>query len=768
MQWKLENLLREKERELKLYQRFLDLKAFCEKEIFPKVDLPVREHAEALEALIEKIIPDPKDRREELFSGEIFVLLCAIYLHDTDLIHNFDWKRNREILNSDMIRHKQLLLNYEIARELNIPESAMEVSNTLIFSHTVRKVPVEWEIHEGDRKAIVRNTKVLASVFNFSHLLLDTFYTNLEDRGLRRKDTPYVILNPHEARIEIDSREGLIDIECTARFPYDAHAIGRARQYMGNAFELFREQVNGRMGFQYSRVNWGVHQDFVPAQESRRSKRFSPYSELDGPPVSRWDEAFALLDRLLLDGGIIVTGSPGSGKTTMVRSFLMSQLDAARMHCFYCELWQQPVNEVRYTINQKRGGPVSSDPDIISICRQLLENGPCFFLIDGCERLANVEEREREKFDRFISFCLDQDSVYLVIIGDKENFLRWFQSFSRLTLSSVHEIRPVSLVQTAKEGHSRDGGRGKSQEIIGSVTMEPPLSMALEEVLNRFGEDSDCRAVLAVMAGDDTCLKRFTGGDINFETCLPEDRIASAIARLSEVDLVAETEYQCRKYYSLSNASLRDHLSRVLGLGEFGEKNHIRRVLHEAVRDVVFLDMESLAAIERWRDGMVFSWKAMGLILGSLIDRGMDYHPFLEKAKSDARGIDIHPILRFLNHDDPAKRTSAVRCLIEIQDKDMINPLLVQLKQEGEREIRNLLIEGIGVAGKKKSYVAIMNILQEIGDSQLRLRAIDLFYSLADGKAKELLINIRASEKDPLVLSKLDSLIASVSEEDPF
>ncbi len=40
MQAKLENLLKEKERELKLYQKFLDLRTFCEEKVFPKVNLP--------------------------------------------------------------------------------------------------------------------------------------------------------------------------------------------------------------------------------------------------------------------------------------------------------------------------------------------------------------------------------------------------------------------------------------------------------------------------------------------------------------------------------------------------------------------------------------------------------------------------------------------------------------------------------------------------------------------------------------------------------
>ena len=41
MKAKLEDVLKEKERELKLHQRFLNLKTFCEEKIFPGLDLPL-------------------------------------------------------------------------------------------------------------------------------------------------------------------------------------------------------------------------------------------------------------------------------------------------------------------------------------------------------------------------------------------------------------------------------------------------------------------------------------------------------------------------------------------------------------------------------------------------------------------------------------------------------------------------------------------------------------------------------------------------------
>jgi hypothetical protein len=66
----------------------------------------------------------------------------------------------------------------------------------------------------------------------------------------------------------------------------------------------------------------------------------------------------------------------------------------------------------------------------------------------------------------------------------------------------------------------------------------------------------------------------------------------------------------------------------------------------------------------------------------------------------------------------------------------------------------------VGLTRKRRALVAIINTLQDIGDRQLRLNAIDFFYSLADGKAKEFLVEIREQEKDPLVLMRIDNLLA--------
>ena len=120
MQARLEDVLGEKERELKLYQRFLDLRSLCEEEIFSSINIPLKQHAENLISLIERIIPDPRDRKEELFSGEIFALLGAAYLHDAGLAGSCRWLRNEGIFSTLDMGHKRILVIDGIGRELGI------------------------------------------------------------------------------------------------------------------------------------------------------------------------------------------------------------------------------------------------------------------------------------------------------------------------------------------------------------------------------------------------------------------------------------------------------------------------------------------------------------------------------------------------------------------------------------------------------------------------------------------------------------------------
>jgi HEAT repeat protein len=159
---------------------------------------------------------------------------------------------------------------------------------------------------------------------------------------------------------------------------------------------------------------------------------------------------------------------------------------------------------------------------------------------------------------------------------------------------------------------------------------------------------------------------------------------------------------------------------------------------------------------------MIFTKEEMGLILGSIVDLPKDPSHFFEKAKRDGKGIDVQPVLKFLYSDDIEKRKKAIALLVDIQDRNMINPLLHHLRQENVLEIRDLVIKGIGLTGKKKAMMAIMNTLNEIGDRQLRLKAIDLFYPLFGENAQRLLMDIREAEEDPVIIGKIDMLLAKL------
>ena len=121
MQSRLEDVLKEKERELKLHEKFMGLARFCEEEVFPLSSVPLHAHIETLKGIIENLIPEPKDRRGEMFSGELFVLLCTLYFHDIGAASGYGWCRSREILHAMDASPRTLILNNEIARRLEIP-----------------------------------------------------------------------------------------------------------------------------------------------------------------------------------------------------------------------------------------------------------------------------------------------------------------------------------------------------------------------------------------------------------------------------------------------------------------------------------------------------------------------------------------------------------------------------------------------------------------------------------------------------------------------
>jgi len=767
MKAKLEDVLREKERELKLHQRFLNLKAFCEKTIFPRIESPVKEHVEVLKNLIERIIPDPKDRTEEMFSGEIFALLCVIYLHDTGHVKDFDWALNRDILNSVDMPHKEVFLSYEIARRLDIPESAVEIVNHLNFSHIVKKIPMEWEITDNHSKAIIRNTKIFECIFNFCHLLADMFYSDIRHLELKRYSDPQLILRPNEAAIDIDNREGIISIRYNARTPYELHVLENAGKYIGNMFEKFKNNVNGRFGFQYKEILWDITGDFYCGRDVFEIPKFSPYDESSGPPFKRWDEASLILDKLFDFGYVLVVGEASTGKTTLLNSFLAPQVLTMSPNVFYCELWSNPTGEIRDVICKRSGIGDYKTMDIVSICTELLRKGVCFFIIDGCERLIYMKPDEKEKLERFLAFCMGRRNIYLVISGDRGTFFEWYQSFRGASTSAICEVRSLDSAQ-AIDAYGEEKIFWDTSEyykpiefelLHSNMSMEKVLSDLLQGVKDTF----EFRNILSVFVDKhENILKRYTIENILYETSLHYDGVLGHINFLKEKDILKETESLKQNYYSLTSRYLREPLRKVLELDMFEEKKRARNILKNSIVNETFLDEGALNAVERWKDHMIFTKEEMGLILGSAVNILKDTSHFFEKAKKDGKGIDVQPVLKFLYSDDIEKRKRAIALLVDIQDRNMINPLLDHLKQENVLEIRDLVIKGIGLTGKKKAMMAIMNTLNEIGDRQLRLKAIDLFYPLFGENAQQLLMDIREAEEDPVIIGKIDMLLAKL------
>jgi hypothetical protein len=287
------------------------------------------------------------------------------------------------------------------------------------------------------------------------------------------------------------------------------------------------------------------------------------------------------------------------------------------------------------------------------------------------------------------------------------------------------------------------------------------IEKVLIDIMGKMKNNRDFRALVSVLLGnDEKQLRRYSLDDIFFDTNLSKHQILSYLELLKEWDIARESEHMDVTYYSLSSRYLRESLFKILRLGEFEDKRKIRNLLQNAVVNSSFLDDEALSLIETWKDGMVFSPEGTGWVLSSLIFRSKEYGSFFEKAKNDGYGIDVQPILKLIYLDDSERRWKAIKLLVEIHDKRVINPLLLHLKEEVVPEIKKTLINGVGLTRKKRAFVAIINTLQDIGDSQLRLNAIDFFYSLADGKAKEFLVEIREQERDPFVLTKIDKLLA--------
>jgi hypothetical protein len=770
MQLKLEDVLKNKERELKLHKRFFDLKQFFEKTIFSSVNLPLKQHIEDLKTLIEKILPDPKDRTEEMFSGEIFILLGAIYLHDIGMVNNLGWSSTRNILSSLEGTDKRMFLSYGIYEKLDVPEMAIDIINYLIFSNEIRKIPKEWEITEDGRKAIIRNARTIAHVFNFSHLILDIFCSDFKYRKFRRFNEPHFIFRHKDTKVDIDSRKGIIYIQYRAKCPYDLHLIENAKKYADNIFSTFKRNVNGKMGLNYKDIVWDIAADFNFEREVFDMPKFSPYNEFEDPPFERWEKASMILDKTFNFGYAIAFGGTATGKTTVMRSFIVPQMLLVSPNVFYCELWEKPVSEIKNIMCKRRRQIDDPSLDIISLCNKFLKDSPpCFFILDNCERYTHLDTAEKEKLDRFVKYCFEQDNIYLIISGDKETFFEWHTLFSNANISAICEIKPIEGTKAidvfGENKVFRNAGERFKPIECKLLQTNSNIGNVLEDMLEELKDDDDLRKIIAIFADkNDRHIRRYTIENVFAETAIPHKKILGYLGLLKEKDILIEYESIGQSYYALSSRYLKEPLYRVLRLEAFEEKRKIRNILQNFIANEAFLDIEAIKLLEKWKNELIFSKEEMGLILSSIILQAKNYGQFFEKAKQDGKGIDIQPILKLLYIKDPDKRSKAIGLLVEIQNKDMINPMLEHLKRENVLEIKDLMIRGMGLAGKKRTIFAIMDTLKDIGDRNLKLRAIEFFYSLLNGNVKSILSEFREIEDDPVILMKIDDLLSTIKE----
>ena len=749
----LENVLKEKERELKLYQKFLNLKAFCEEDLFPFTAVPLQKHVERLIIFIEKLIPEPKGRTEEMFSGEIFVLLCALYFHDIGVVSRYRWGANEDLFNRIDISPKTLFLNYEIGKKLGIPESAIELINALIFSPLVKKVPVEWEIREDSKKAIIRNGRILEQILNFSHLIWDICSPDSGHISLRRFQDPDLLFRCGQASLAIDSREGVIFIKCRPEVPYQSHVLERVKEHVDGMFTSFKEQVNGRLGFQYKKIVWDVTGNGA-AHDMASPPDLFPFTVYGKLPFSRWEEASVLLDKLFRYGHAVAVGEVGTGKTTMVTSFVVPQLKRISSNVFFCELWENPVNEIRQAVN--RTGELFDSPDILSVFRRLLQKDRCFLILDCCERLKQVAGAEKEKFERFVEFCLDTEDMYLIVLGDKEEFFEWYGPFKKTSLSALFEINPINrLIATD------DSPAGSGEELMPAGI----LKEVLDKIIEKMDDRDRFREVTAVLVDKDhRGLRRYTVADIFFDTCIPHEHVQRYMDGLIGGGIVKETHLFDAVYYALSSRHLKEPLYELLEMEAFEEKKRLRDALRKAAKAGELLPGEALAGIEKWLDRMLFSKEERGLVLAGLVAGDGDLGYVLQQAEGRLQDALVDPLIRLLDSGDKRVRERAVILLSRSRNEKACNSLLALLKKEENQTVRGLIVEGAISSRTRKAILAVMNILSDAGDREMRLRIPDLISVLPPKAARELLMELADVEKDPELLDRMDSVLARLEE----
>jgi hypothetical protein len=745
----LEAVLKDKERELKLYQKFESLTRFFEAEVFPSTRVPLQRHIEELKGFVERLIPDPMDRREEMFSGEVFILLCTLYFHDLGVAGGYGWSASKGLLDHMESTPRTILLNREAGRRLDIPEEAVDLVNSLIFS--VKKIPLEWEITENTRKAIVRNGRMLGEIFNFAHLLWDIFSPNAGHAVLRRQPGSDLRLLLADSSMEIDPKSGVISIRCRSEVPYQAHVLRRTRVFVEAMFRRFTEAVNGRLGFQYRQIEWDIEEaadDLSPSPPG-----FLSSGGLENAPFARWSEASLVLDKLFRYGHVIVVGDETTGKTTLINSFVVPQLRHMSQNVFYAEIWDRPVHTIRTAIEgQASILPPGGEVDIVSTCKSLLANGSLFLIIDGCERIMTVAPEELEKLERLVDFCIENENTYLVALGDKERFFDWYKPFRKTTLSAVYE-----LSHPGPDG----SGRAEGEEQGSGETMDANI----DAVCKATSENRVVNEVIGVLAGEtEATLKRYRLSDIFADTYVSGAEIGRALDVLEERGVVRRHSLSDSTYYALISRHVRDRLCERLDLSQALAKRKLRKVFADTAAGGGLLTAEALDATESFRDRIVYTEKERGLIIASMISLGRDSTPLLDRLQRQLGSFDCEPVLALLAVDDARVRERALRVLSRVRDENIVNPMLAHVQRESEPNLRGLIVDDFIAAGKRRAIVALVQTLSDIGDTEGKARVLRKIGELPARRARELLITIADAEKDPETIDRIDGMLARLEE----
>jgi hypothetical protein len=353
-----------------------------------------------------------------------------------------------------------------------------------------------------------------------------------------------------------------------------------------------------------------------------------------------------------------------------------------------------------------------------------------------------------------VDFCVENENIYLVALGDKEEFFDWYRPFKRTSLSALYEL-----------GHLPRTEEAGAPPVEGEPAPVELLEESIDAVVHAASEIEALRGVVGVLAGEaDGILKRYEATDIFADTCIPGEEIGRALELLEERGLVRRQSVLDSTYYALTSRHVRERLFDRMDLSQSLDKRNIRKAIASAAADGRLLGPETLDPIGTVMERMVFTKKEMGLIVASAIFLGRDCAALLDKAERQLGGFDGDCLLTLLAVDDVAVRERAIRVLSRVNDEGIINPVLAHLRKEEEPALRALLVDDFMAVGKRKAIVALVRTLSEIGDGAAKARVLERIGDLPPMQARELLIRIADAEKDPETIDRIDGMLLKLEE----